>query len=234
MKSASEKGYFITGTDTEIGKTLVSVLVMQKLKSVFSTVLGFKPVVAGLSEIDGSLRNEDVVVLQKFGSIPTSEKEVCPYRLRDAIAPHLAAKKEKVSLSLDVMIQGFDAMQRKSDMIVVEGVGGFLVPLNSNSDTATFSIAIGLPVILVVGMRLGCLNHAMLTAEAIQSRGLRLVGWVANCVEAAMETDVLEGNIETLTHSIDAPRLGVIPFIHGLKTPYKVDDVIPLQNIIKI
>ena len=216
---AVKPGFFVTGTDTEVGKTLIAAALIHRLKDHYPVVAGFKPVVAGMNMIDGVLQNEDLMALSRTMNYPHQKdySDICPYQLKVPAAPHLVAKQEKISLSYEHMIDSFSQLANKVDAVVVEGVGGFKVPFHSSpnggNDThfvnsADFAKEIQLPVILVVGMRLGCINHALLTIEAIQSRGLCLAGWVANTVGPMQ---FLEENIATLQELISAPLLGVVP-----------------------
>ena len=227
------EGFFITGTDTEVGKTLVCSLIMNSLKRQYTTVLPYKPVVAGLRIIDGKMQNEDVIVLQRNGSRLLPPDTICPYHLKAAIAPHIAAEREKINLDPDVMLQGYRAVCDMADAIVVEGVGGFIVPIKDGFDTSSFAQQIKLPVVLVVGLRLGCINHALLTSEAILSRGLVIAGWVANCIDSPIN-DTVNSNIATLKRLIRSPCLGIIPFRENLRTPYQEKDIIDLQYILDL
>ncbi len=214
-------GFFVTGTDTEVGKTLVSGALLLQLQKKYSKVITYKPVVAGVRLIDGQLQNEDLVSLA-LASKHEAAKQVsnlCPYILETPSAPHLVAKTNHIELSYEKMLGSYQALAKQTDAIVVEGVGGFKVPFHEGKNSADFAEDLALPVILVVGMRLGCINHALLTIEAIQSRGLTIAGWVANCIS---EMNLLDQNIESLKDMIDAPLLGVIPKLdHQLiQTPY--------------
>ncbi len=214
-------GFFVTGTDTEVGKTLVSGALLLQLQKKYSKVIAYKPVVAGVRLIDGQLQNEDLVSLA-LASTHEAAKQVsnlCPYILETPSAPHLVAKTNHIELSYEKMLGSYQALAKQTDAIVVEGVGGFKVPFHEGKNSADFAEDLALPVILVVGMRLGCINHALLTIEAIQSRGLTIAGWVANCIS---EMNLLDQNIESLKDMIDAPLLGVIPKLdHQLiQTPY--------------
>lgn len=203
--------YFLTGTDTEIGKTFISCALLQAWQGRELSAVGYKPVAAGASKVDGVFANEDALALLKAGSEGFSLEEINPYCLREAIAPHIAARNEGVPLELPMMLAGFQQLARRADRVLVEGVGGFRVPLGDYFDSADLAKAIGMPVILVVGMRLGCINHALLTVEAIQSRGLKLAGWVANTLQPEMPR--LQENLETLKASLPCPCLGVVPFL---------------------
>jgi dethiobiotin synthetase len=203
--------YFLTGTDTEIGKTFTACALLQAWQQQELSAVGYKPVAAGAEMVDGALANEDALALLGASSKGFSLAEVNPVCLREAIAPHIAAKKEGVFLELPPILAGFQKLARRADRVLVEGVGGFRVPLGEYFDSADMAKALGLPVILVVGMRLGCINHALLTVEAIRSRGLTLAGWVGNTLQPEMPR--LTENLETLKTSIPAPCLGILPHL---------------------
>ncbi|MET3118770.1 dethiobiotin synthetase [Undibacterium sp. GrIS 1.8] len=201
--------YFVTGTDTEIGKTLTSAALLYALSQRGLRVVGMKPVAAGASLIDGVWHNDDVDMLQAASSIKANTDVVSPYLMQAAAAPHIVAMQENVSIS-DTHIQTcYTQLQQQSDAVIVEGVGGFCVPLTATFDTAQMAQQFALPVIMVVGMRLGCINHALLTAEAINARGLKLVAWVANTTQAKMS--YFEENVQALKDRLPAPLLGIIP-----------------------
>ncbi|SDO81423.1 dethiobiotin synthase [Rhodoferax sp. OV413] len=201
---------FITGTDTEIGKTRISAALLHWCAQQGWRSAGFKPVAAGL-EADGS--NEDVQALRAAGSLALSSAEVGPLQFQAACAPHIAAALEGRAIDLPTLVQQARALAARADVLVVEGVGGFCVPLGPDADTADLALSLGYPVVLVVGLRLGCISHALLTAEAIRARGLRLAGWVANTVDPQMAH--LQANLDTLCHEFtrrhQAPCLGVVP-----------------------
>lgn len=207
------RGCFVTGTDTEVGKTRVSAGLLHALGQAGWRSAGFKPVAAGLSNIAGRRINEDVQLLCQASSIKLRDDEVGPCQLEAACAPHIAAALEGRAINRSQLVSAACALARRADWLVVEGVGGFCVPLGENWDSADLACDLGLPVVLVVGMRLGCLNHALLTAESVRTRGLGLAGWVANCLDAAMAH--LDQNVvvlhDRLSERHGAPCLGVIP-----------------------
>ena len=200
--------YFVTGTDTGVGKTLVSCALLAAFATQGKRVAGFKPVAAG---VDADGMNDDAKALLAASNIPLNYERVNSYCLREAIAPHIAAARENVHIELPHILSAYREISEKADVVIVEGAGGFRVPLNGMLDNADLARELGLPVIVVVGMRLGCLNHALLTMEAIQSRGLKLAGWVANEITDAML--VQQENIEALKERIPAPLLGVVPYM---------------------
>jgi dethiobiotin synthetase len=207
------RGCFVTGTDTEVGKTRVSAALLRWLAERGQRCAGYKPVAAGTDFIDGIRVNEDVRALRDASSVALSDAQVGPYQFEAACAPHIAAALEGRTIERGALLQGFQALVALAECQIVEGVGGFCVPLGPDFDSADLAVDVGLPVVLVVGLRLGCINHALLSAEAIHARGLRLAGWVANTLDPAMPH--LQENIVTLRRELDrrhqAPCLGVVP-----------------------
>jgi len=200
------RAWFLTGTDTEIGKTFTTCALLHAARHRGLTALGMKPVAAGV-EADG--RNEDVErILAASQPVPAREA-MNPYLLQAPIAPHIAAREEGTVIELDKIRAAYEALAEQAEVVIVEGAGGFRIPLGDTVDSADLAVALGLPVILVVGLRLGCINHALLTAEAILARGLPLAGWVANAVDPAMLRR--EENIEALRQRLPAPLLGSVP-----------------------
>jgi dethiobiotin synthetase len=206
-------GCFVTGTDTEIGKTRVSAALLHWLGKQGLRCAGYKPVAAGTETIDGEIVNEDVRALRDASSAVLTDAEVGPCQFEAACAPHIAAALEGRTIERAVLLQGARTLAARADHLIVEGVGGFCVPLAPDFDSADFAVALGLPVVLVVGLRLGCISHALLSAEAIRARGLRLAGWVANTVDPAMPHR--DANLATLRDELhrrhQAPCLGVVP-----------------------
>ncbi|GIX22907.1 MULTISPECIES: dethiobiotin synthase [Caldimonas] len=211
MKSL--QGWFVTGTDTEIGKTTISAGLLHALGRRGWRVAGYKPVAAGTQWREGRRVNDDIERLRAASTEPLDAEEVCACLLDAACAPHVAARQAGVSISLQALLDGAQRLAGRLDRLIVEGVGGFLVPLDEQHDTAELAVRLGLPVILVVGLRLGCLNHALLTAEAVRARGLRLAGWVGNAVDPRMPWR--QDNVETLrlrmARDFEAPCVGVVP-----------------------
>ena len=207
------RGCFVTGTDTEIGKTSVSCGLLHTLGHAGLRAAGFKPVAAGASLVAGRWINDDVEALRLAGSVPRHASQVGAYLLRTPCAPHVAARIDGVAISRERLLVAAHEAAHGADALVVEGVGGFRVPLGDDWDSADLAADLALPVLLVVGLRLGCINHALLTAEAVRARGLRLAGWVANTVDPAMAEP--QANLETLEHwlaeGFGAPRLGFVP-----------------------
>lgn len=197
---------FVTGTDTGIGKTFASCAMLEHLAGRGLAVVGMKPVAAGVEE--GAHENEDVVRLMAASTIHADRALINPFRLKAPIAPHIAAADEGVELTAAPIMAALRALQEVADVVVVEGVGGFRVPLGARYDTAMLAVDLGLPVILVVGMKLGCINHALLSAEAIKARGLPLAGWIANRIDPDMLR--ADENIAALQQGLDSPLLATI------------------------
>jgi dethiobiotin synthetase len=200
--------YFITGTDTGVGKTLISRALLYAFAAQGKRVSGFKPVAAGCDEDE---HNDDAKALRAASSMPLTYGQVNPYCFRHAIAPHLAARHSGVRIELKRILTSYHELAGQSDEVIVEGAGGFLVPLNDKQNTADLAVELKLPLIIVVGMRLGCLNHALLTERAILEYQLECAGWVANVTDAGMPA--LQENIEALRERIAAPLLGVVPYM---------------------
>ena len=203
--------YFIAGTDTEIGKTLVSCALLSALAQQGMRAAGMKPVAAGAEWRDGAWHNEDVDLLAANSNFIVPPALANPYLLRQPIAPHIAAGLEGREIDMAHIIACYQQIAALADAVVVEGVGGFRVPLNAHADTADLAQQLALPVILVVGLRLGCISQTLLTAEAIAARGLQLAGWVANA--SAAEMPFADDNCATLAARLNAPLLGRIPHL---------------------
>ena len=215
MNQPELHGCFVTGTDTDVGKTLVSAALLHWCARQGWRSVGYKPVSAGTDLVQGEWVNADVQALRQASSVALTHAEVGPVQLRAACAPHIAAALEEQSIALPPLVSQARMLAARADVLVVEGAGGFCVPLGPEEDTADLAQALGLPVVLVVGLRLGCLNHALLTAQAIGARKLVLAGWVGNVASSGMP--YLEENIATLGHELQrrhqAPCLGVVPHL---------------------
>jgi dethiobiotin synthetase len=199
----NKTAYFITGTDTDVGKTYIASSLVKHFCQQGLQVVGMKPVAAGSELVNGRLLNSDVIELIKASNVDADLALINPYVFAPAIAPHIAAEQAAIKVSLDNIQQSFDALQAKADVVVVEGAGGFRVPINRQETMADLAVKLNLPVILVVGVRLGCINHALMTAGSIRAAGLNLVGWVANRIDQHMPA--IEENIATLKAMIKAP-----------------------------
>ena len=209
-------GFFITGTDTEIGKTFVSSLLIKILIEEGLTVAGMKPIASGAKITNGILKNDDALSLIEASNINADYKDVNPYVFEPAVSPHIAAEEAGVEIDLNKIKKSFESLVNKSDVVIVEGVGGWHAPLSYNCTVADLADTLQLPVILVVGLRLGCLNHALLTAQAIRQSGLTIAGWVANHV--VKDFSSAEKNITTLKHFLnDIPFIGSISYQTNLK-----------------
>lgn len=200
---------FVTGTDTEIGKTLVSAALLHILAQRGVRVAAMKPIAAGAEWRDGAWHNDDADMLAASASIGLPQAITTPYLFQTPAAPHIAAELEKTSINPIHILDCYKQVCQQADAVVVEGVGGFRVPLTETYDTADLAQQLALPVVLVVGMRLGCISQALLTVEAIHARGLTLMGWVANTVDAEMNH--AQANIQALVQRIKAPLLGEVP-----------------------
>lgn len=203
-----EESYFVTGTDTDVGKTVVAVGLLDAARRVGLSSIGLKPVAAGHDgERDGVPCNADALALLDAATVTLEYAVVNPVLLERPMAPHLAAENEGVRIDATELAQHCRAaVAQPVDIVVVEGAGGWLVPLNEHETMADLVAELCMPVVLVVGMRLGCLNHALLTAADIRARGLVLAGWVANCIDPDMPG--LPENIDTLRSRLDAPLIG--------------------------
>jgi dethiobiotin synthetase len=206
------QSYFVTGTDTGIGKTIVSCALLSAYSARDNVVIGMKPVVTG--RVCGEWA--DVKAIVAASSVAAPREWVNPYAFIPPISPHLAAKEAGIEIDVEVIRQACLNLQKISDVVVVEGVGGIMVPLNDRNDVADMAYALDLPVILVVGMRLGCLNHALITAKIIQASGLKLAGWVANQIGPQMNS--FDENLHTLKERLNCPLLGVLPFERNVST----------------
>lgn len=203
-------GLFVTGTDTGIGKTRVSAGLLKALSDSGLKTVGMKPVASGADMTPEGLRNEDALALQRAASLRRDYALVNPCCFAPPVAPHLAARDAGVEISLDLIRPAYAALCRDADAVVVEGVGGWQVPLAPGLELPDLAREFELPVLLVVGMRLGCLNHALLTARAIRADGLELAGWVANAVDPDFQRP--EANLATLDAELGAPRLARLPY----------------------
>jgi dethiobiotin synthetase len=205
------RGVFVAGTDTGIGKSVVSAALLAALNARGHRAVGMKPVASGCTPAAGGLRNADAELLIAHSAGNPGYASVNPYALLEPVAPHLAARGAGVEIRLDPIVAAFDTLCINYDCVVVEGVGGWAVPLSPALMQADLVRALDLPVILVVGMRLGCINHALLSARAITADGGRLLGWIGNRIDAGMAR--ADDNIATLHERLPAPCLGVLPFV---------------------
>jgi dethiobiotin synthetase len=216
--------YFVTGTDTEVGKTVVTAGLLRAFGRSGRGAVGMKPVAAGIE--DG--RSADVERHRAAGNRAAPAHLVNPYAFEPPIAPHIAASLAGTGIRIERIVAAHRELAALADVVVVEGAGGFMIPLNERETSADLAVALRAPVILVVGMRLGCLNHALLTQEAIRARGLAFAGWVANVIAPGMPH--LDRNVGTLVERLHAPLLGEIPYRPGI-TDDEVADRLDLSRL---
>ncbi len=205
------RGVFIAGTDTGVGKTVVACALLRAFSALGLRTVGMKPVAAGATRRGGVWHHDDVERLRAAGSVAVPRDWINPYCFAPAIAPHIAAREAGRRIRLDVIERSYRRLLQCADMVVVEGVGGLAVPLNRTRDAADIPVRLQLPVVLVVGMRLGCLNHALLTAAAVQARDLRLAGWIACFIDPDMAR--AEQNLRALRQRLTGPLLGRIRYM---------------------
>jgi dethiobiotin synthetase len=206
-----QRDFFITGTDTGVGKTLVTAALLRILRESGLAVAGMKPIAAGAIAGAEGPANEDALLLQAESSVRHPYALVNPWLFEPAIAPHIAAAEAGIAIDATRIVQAHARLHEGVDAVLAEGAGGFLVPLDASRSCAQLPALLGMDVILVVGLRLGCLNHALLTVEAIAARGLPLAGWVGNSVDPAFARR--DANVETLRARIAAPCLGIVPWM---------------------
>ncbi|MFK0311933.1 dethiobiotin synthase [Pseudomonas sp. NPDC090233] len=204
------QAYFIAGTDTDVGKTTIAAGLLHAARLQGLSTLGAKPVASGCTITSKGLRNSDAQALIDESSIKLAYEAVNPFAFEPAIAPHVAAREAGVALEVPALRKAMQhVLDQGADFTLVEGAGGWRVPLSDHANLSDLAIALKLPVILVVGVRLGCINHALLSAEAIARDGLQLAGWVANIIEP--RTARLEENLASLAERLPAPCLGRVP-----------------------
>jgi dethiobiotin synthetase len=207
-----KRGVFVTGTDTGVGKTLAACALIHALVERGVAVMPMKPVAAGAQVHAGGWANEDTIaLLRAAGRDGSRAVDANPVLLREPMAPHIAAARERREITLEPILAAFERLAGTGDFLVVEGVGGFRVPLSPSIDSVDLAQALALPAVLVVGLRLGCLNHALLTAQAIRAARLPLAGWIANGIDPDMA--VADENVEALRERLDAPLLGRLPYM---------------------
>jgi dethiobiotin synthetase len=216
-------GCFVTGTDTGVGKTLASTVLLHALRRRHGRAVGMKPVAAGSVRIGERWESEDAECLRRASNVNVPEELDNPVLLREPVSPHLAARHEGIRIDIASIVKRYSELARLADAVVVEGAGGFLVPLSETETGADLAQALALPVVLVVGVKLGCLNHAMLTAHAVRARGLVLAGWIANRIEPNM--DAVDENVEYLAGHLGAPLLSDIGY--GSTDPEQVTINLP-------
>lgn len=224
------KSLFITGTDTEVGKTFVTCCLMQALTAQGFKVAGLKPIASGADWVDGQLKNSDALALMEQSNVAKAEPYSCfnPNAYAPAIAPHIAAKHSEQPICFNKIEQSMATLASyHPDFLLIEGAGGWRLPVSDSSFLSDWVVSQQLSVVLVVGMRLGCINHALLTAQAIQNDGLHIAGWVANCVDESMPHQA--ENIDLLIKHIHAPLLGVVPYSTDSSTLHTLFDIESLK-----
>ncbi|MDD9174092.1 MULTISPECIES: dethiobiotin synthase [Aliivibrio] len=207
--------FFVAGTDTDVGKTVSSKAILDALNIKGLNTAAYKPVAAGSEDKGEGVQNSDAIHLRSAANVELSYEEVNPYALLLPASPHIAAEAENVVIDYSVLSQGLAALKAKSDVVLVEGAGGWRVPVSKDDCLSTWVKQEKLPVVLVVGIKLGCLSHAMLTAEAIQHDGLEIIGWVANRINPGTEN--YAEIIAMLEDKMPAPKLGEIPYMPSVK-----------------
>ncbi len=221
-------GIFITGTDTGVGKTRFTVTLMEALKKQGHQVAGMKPIASGANLNDGKLMNEDAILIMLHCSETTNYEVINPVVFESPVAPYIAANREKVIIDLDKIIASYDQLASNGGYVIVEGVGGWRVPISDKTSMVDLVRVLDLPVIMVVGISLGCINHAILTEEAIRSDGVNLCGWVSN----QLEKDYLfkQETIDTLKEKLTSPHIANQPYMNDFK-PDKMLERIDLSLI---
>jgi dethiobiotin synthetase len=203
-----KKSYFVTGTDTNVGKTWATLALMTHFQQQNLSVVGMKPVASGCKKINGAWQNDDALVIQKHSSLSLNYSLINPYAYELPISPHLAGKDNPVDL--ETIFINFQTLQNLADIVIVEGAGGWYAPLNENETIANLAKMLNVPIILVVSIKLGCINHAQLTFEAIKNANLNCVGWVAVCNDVNFDVDA---TIESLKSRLFTPLIGVLPYL---------------------
>ena len=204
------RGLFVTGTDTGVGKTVVACALARAFARAGERVAVMKPVASGAEWTAEGLRNADALALMAAGSVPLTYAQVNPYCFEPAISPHIAAEDTRIEIDIGVIEAGYLALKGISDRVVVEGAGGWLAPVNARESMAGLARALGVPAVLVVALRLGCLNHAALTRRAVEADGVAFAGWIANRASPPMEREA--ENLATLTRLLGAPPLAIVPW----------------------
>jgi dethiobiotin synthetase len=223
-------GILVTGTDTGVGKTEIAAGLLAAFRARGISAVGMKPIASGCSPGDDGLQSDDAIKLMAASGVEAPYREVNPYALANPIAPHIAAGQAGIEIKLGVIRKAYMALAERAERVVVEGVGGWRVPLGPALALSDLPNALGVPVILVVGLRLGCLSHSLLTAESIRARGVRLAGWVANEIDPDMLAR--DENVATLAALIDAPTLGVVPRL-DLPKPEVVAEYLNLEPLLR-
>lgn len=231
MTFAAASGVFVTGTDTGVGKTLVACALLHAFAARGLRAAGMKPVAAGARRCSGGqLKIDDVELLRRASSVAVPDRLINVYSFEPPIAPHIAARSAGRAIELAAIERAYLRLAHQADVVVVEGVGGFCVPLNEREDAGDLAVLLRMPVVMVVGMRLGCLNHALLTAAAIEARGLTLAGWTANHIDPNM-THVDE-NVAALSQRLRAPCIARIPF-QPAPEPQRIAGLLDIESLLR-
>jgi dethiobiotin synthetase len=204
-----KQGYFITGTDTNVGKTWATIALMRYFKQMGKSVVGMKPVASGCTMQNGQLKNEDALLIQESATLKIDYGLINPYAYELPVSPHIAGINNPVNLA--TIVERFNTLKELAEIVLVEGAGGWYAPLSDHEDNSDLAKALALPVIIVVAIRLGCINHAKLTWQAIQYAGISCAGWIAMCVDHEMLNR--DENIHTIKTALEAPLLGVMPYL---------------------
>jgi dethiobiotin synthetase len=215
----SARGVFVTGTDTDVGKTFVAVALVRSLVAAGYRVAAMKPVAAGIAR--GESVNADVALLAAAANVAAAPNDANPYAFAPAVAPHIAAERAGVAIDVEHCAAAYRRLAAGADAVVVEGAGGALVPLGPGTDMLDLAAALGLPVLLVVGLRLGCINHALLTALAVRARGLHLAGWIVNRIDPAMAE--ADANVAALASRLEAPLVADIGWLDPASPAPRID-----------
>jgi dethiobiotin synthetase len=207
----SAPGLFVTGTDTGIGKTVIACGLVRAFVARGERVAVMKPIASGAERTPEGLRNEDALALLRAANVPLRYAQVNTFCFEPAISPHIAAEDAKIEIDLRVIASGLDELRRSADRVIIEGAGGWLAPINRRESMAELARALAVPALMVVGLRLGCLNHAQLTRLGIDAAGVPFAGWIANRIQTAMEREA--ENLATLERRLGQPPLSIVPFI---------------------
>lgn len=223
------KKWFVTGTDTEVGKTIASCALLQAANTAGYRSVGYKPVASGSEMTPEGIRNSDALALQRNSSVKLPYEEINPLAFLEPTSPHIISAEEQRPITFSAMSEGLKNLTGKADWVQVEGAGGWFTPLSDTTTFAEWAISEQLPVILVVGVKLGCINHAMLTVQAVLAAGLPLAGWIANGVQPAGKRHA--EYLATLKQRLPAPLLGEIPWLKGISDQTELGHYLDLSVI---
>jgi dethiobiotin synthetase len=213
VSAAPLRGVFVAGTDTGIGKTRVTAGLIRALRAMQLRAIGMKPIASGAMTVDGMRSNQDAVTIAEVSTPGAPLSDINPYCLNLPVSPHIAAERDGIVIDLEHIARAYDRLTGRCDVVVVEGTGGWLAPIGPDMTMADVACRLRLPVVLVVGLRLGCLNHALLTAHAIESAGASLIGWIGSVIDADMAA--LHENLQTLTQRLPAASWALLPYAPG-------------------